>query len=270
MISLDDTFPYYGFLTYLTDARNIIYLLNFGRLFYSMAQQIRPAGSFQILPPVIKNLIIINVLIFLAKVGLRNFNINLDYILGLFYWKSPYFRFWQPLTHLFMHGDFTHLLFNMFALWMMGNAVESYLGSKKFIWLYFISGFGAALCQLMVYHFQFSEILAMMKLYPEQFTQDVLYSPGFPLNIPMIGASGAVFGVLFAFGYMFPNAVINVYFAIPIRAKYFVALYALAELFFGIRNSVGDNVAHFAHLGGMVFAFFLLAFWKRKGKLFLR
>ncbi|RQO29699.1 hypothetical protein DBR32_15295 [Taibaiella sp. KBW10] len=234
-----------------------------------MIQQIRPAGSFQVLPPVIKNLIIINVLLFLTKISLEKFNIDLDYILGLFYWKSPYFRFWQPLTHIFMHGNFTHLLFNMFGLWMMGNTVENYLGTKKFLLLYFISGFGAALCQLMVYHFQFSEVLAMMKLYPEQFT-NLIYQPNFILNTPMIGASGAVFGVLFAFGYMFPNAIVNFYFAIPIRAKYFVALYALAELFFGIRNSAGDNVAHFAHLGGMVFAFFILAFWKSKGKLFLR
>jgi membrane associated rhomboid family serine protease len=232
-------------------------------------QQIRPSGSFQILPPVIKNLIIINVLVFLAKIGLENVGIDLDYYLGLFYWKSPYFRVWQPITHLFMHGNFTHLLFNMFALWMMGNTVETYLGAKKFMILYLISGLGAAFCQLMVYHFQLAELVEMMKLYPQEYAE-FYYHPNFPLNTPMVGASGAVFGVLFAFGYMFPNAMIYLYFAIPIRAKYFVAIYAAIELFSGIRNSVGDNVAHFAHLGGMVFAFFLLAYWKRRGKLFLR
>ena len=103
-----------------------------------MTQDFRPTGSFSILPPVIKNLIIINVILFLFKIALRNFDFDLDYLLGLFYWESPYFRFWQPLTHIFMHGDFSHLLFNMFALWMFGSTVENILGQKKFLTLYMI------------------------------------------------------------------------------------------------------------------------------------
>jgi len=167
-----------------------------------------------------------------------------------------------------MHANFTHLLFNMFALWMMGNTVETYLGQKKFIILYLISGLGAAFCQLMVYNYHVMEYSKLLEIYPNN--PEAYMGLQTYLSIPMIGASGAVFGVLFAFGYMFPNAMIYLYFAIPIRAKYFVAIYAALELFAGFRNAVGDNVAHFAHLGGMVFAFFLLAYWKRTGKLYLR
>lgn len=233
-----------------------------------MSQQFRPSGSFSILPPVIKNLIIINVILFLLKWVLEGVNFDLDLLLGLFYWESPYFRFWQPLTHIFMHADFTHLLFNMFALWMFGSTIENVLGTKKFLILYFVGGFGAALCQLLVYHFQLQEVLALIQTYPEQFGE-YLTRRDSKLNVVMVGASGAIYGVLFAFGYMFPNSIIQLYFFIPLKAKYFIAILAAVGLFAGINNSANDNIAHFAHLGGMLFAFLLLYYWKRKGKLFL-
>ncbi|RYD98026.1 MAG: rhomboid family intramembrane serine protease [Sphingobacteriales bacterium] len=213
-----------------------------------MSQQFRNIGGAS-LPPVIKNLIIINALMFLLTLGMERMNINLTYILGLFPWESPFFRPWQLITHMFMHSteNFAHIIFNMLALWMIGTPVENVLGTKKFLLLYFISGLGAALCQMLVSYFTQTDI-----------------------NVPMVGASGAVYGALFAFGYMFPNSIVQIYFLIPMKAKYFVAILAVIGLVSGISNSPGDNVAHFAHLGGMLFAFFLLAYWKNKGKLFLR
>lgn len=234
-----------------------------------MSQQFGNIGRYSSLPPVIKNLIIINVLMFLLKLGMERMNIDLNFILGLFYWESPFFKPWQLITHMFMHGGFTHLLFNMFALWMIGTPVENVLGTKKFLILYFISGLGAAICQMVVSHFMLAEFMTIVHTYPDQYGQ-LLQQPYSPVNIPMVGASGAVYGALFAFGFMFPNAIVQIYFLFPMKAKYFVAILAVVGLVSGISNSPGDNVAHFAHLGGMLFAFFLLAYWKSKGKLFLR
>jgi membrane associated rhomboid family serine protease len=230
-----------------------------------MSQAFRPSGSFSILPPVIKNLIIINVILFLLKSVLKNMNFDLDMLLGLFYWESPYFKVWQPFTHLFMHHDFTHLFFNMFALWMFGSVIENVLGAKKFLILYLVAGLGASFCQLMVYHFQLSEALDLIKAYPDTYGEWLTRRDS-RINTVMVGASGAVFGILFAFGYLFPNAQIFIYFLFPIKAKYFIAIYAALELISGLRNNVNDNVAHFAHLGGMLFAFMLLYFWKTKNK----
>lgn len=201
-------------------------------------------GGFQILPPVIKNLLIINVLVFVALnfagQGVQYFFIK---NFALFHWDSPFFRPWQLITHMFVHQDFGHLFFNILALWMFGNVIETVLGTGRFIIFYLVCGIGAAFCYLGV------------------------LSLGTPdLGTPMIGASGAVFGLLFAFGYLFPNLMIYIYFLFPIRAKYFVAIYAAIELFNGLRNNPGDNVAHFAHIGGMIFAFFLLRAWKKTSK----
>lgn len=234
-----------------------------------MSQQFRNIGGYGSLPPVIKNLIIINVLMFLLTLVMEQQNIDLSLILGLFTWDSPFFKPWQLITHMFMHGGFTHLLFNMFALWMIGTPVENVLGTKKFLLLYFISGLGAALCQMVVTHFTIAEFVAAAYNNPEIYGSWLTHAPS-PINVPMVGASGAVYGALFAFGYMFPNAIVQIYFLIPMKAKYFVAILAVIGLVSGISNSPGDNVAHFAHLGGMLFAFFILAYWKSKGKLFLR
>ncbi len=235
-----------------------------------MSQQFRNIGGAS-LPPVIKNLIIINVLMFLLTLGVQRMNIDLTYILGLFPWESPFFRPWQPVTHMFMHStdNFSHIIFNMLALWMIGTPVENVLGTKKFLILYFISGLGAALCQMIVMHFTIADFVTAAYQDPARYGAFLTEIPS-PVNIPMVGASGAVYGALFAFGYMFPNAIVQIYFLIPMKAKYFVAILAVIGLVSGLNNSAGDNVAHFAHLGGMLFAFFVLAYWKSKGKLYLR
>lgn len=233
-------------------------------------------GGFQILPPVIKNLIIINVLVFAATYVLKKGNIvNLDYYLALFHWESPLFKPWQVFTHLFMHADWTHLLFNMFALWMFGNVIEHTLGAKRFLIFYFICGLGAALCHLLVFSWENAANIQwfnhLSTLDQNQIVNQIVMTQygdarAFPMVNPMVGASGAIFGLLFAFGYLFPNLMIYIYFLFPIKAKYFVAVYAIIELFSGFRNSPTDNVAHFAHLGGMLFAFLLLKAWKMNGK----
>ncbi|WP_118972163.1 rhomboid family intramembrane serine protease [Taibaiella koreensis] len=231
-------------------------------------------GGFQILPPVIKNLIIINVLVFAATYVFRKAGIiDLDYYLALFHWRSPFFKPWQLVTHLFMHGNLTHLLFNMFALWMFGNLIENTLGAKRFLIFYFVCGLGAAICHMLVFSW---ENVSAINWYahlsdPDKQTimtqfinsnRESVYAPAAPMFIPMLGASGAIFGVLFAFGYLFPNMMIYISFIFPLKAKYFVAIYAVIELFSGFRNSPVDQVAHFAHLGGMLFAFLLLRAWK--------
>jgi membrane associated rhomboid family serine protease len=243
--------------------------------------------------------------------------IDLADYLGLHYFESHYFRSWQLLTHLFMHGSyndlngtFWHIFSNMFALWMFGSVLENVWGPKRFIIFYLVCGLGAALCHLGVLHFEYSSIEKAFHSYQENpnvanfdlflkqhvpndnqfagrlwsFDQQWLQMPeatngpsdsklliseylyGGPLNKgifdePTVGASGAVFGVLFAFGYLFPNTLLYLYFLVPIKAKWIVAAYALFELYSGIRNSAGDNIAHFAHLGGMLFAFILLKIW---------
>ncbi len=198
-------------------------------------------GGFQILPPVIKNLLIINVVVFLAlnvtPAGTQYFLLK---NFALFNWESPLFRPWQLVTHMFMHKDLFHLLFNMLGLWMFGNVIENVLGSRRFILFYLVSGVGAAAC--------YCGVQSLM---------------GPNMGVPMLGASGAIYGVLFAFGYLFPNTLIYAYFFIPLRAKYAVAIFAGIELFNGIRNNPADNVAHFAHLGGMLFAYLLLLVWKK-------
>lgn len=231
-------------------------------------------GGFKILPPVVKNLIIINVLFFLVKLALRKYNIDLDYKLALFYPTSPFFEPWQLVTHLFMHASWTHLLFNMFALWMFGNVIENLLGAKRFLIFYFVCGFGAAFLQLAVFGFEFRDSISWFGQLSEfqrsaaisQFKATGMGDPRLSaMVIPTLGASGAIFGLLFAFGYLFPNLLIYVYFLFPVKAKWFVAFYGAIELFSGVSGS-NDGVAHFAHLGGMLFAFLLLRYWKMSYK----
>jgi membrane associated rhomboid family serine protease len=271
---------------------------------------------FQVLPVVVKNLIIINAIMLLADTVLEMYQIDLSKYLALHYWSSPLFKPWQLFTYLFMHGGFGHLFFNMFALWMFGSTIESMWEPKRFLVFYFVCGVGAALCHLTVLGFEFSAIQNAFKVYQnnptvDQFAKFIsqhISNPNYNgftyflknweanpgnamfsnqstlliqeylhggynslmnvnyqgiINQATVGASGAVFGVLFAFGYLFPNTQLYIYFLVPIKAKYFVALYALVELLYGIQNSAGDNVAHFAHLGGMLFGFLLLRYWKR-------
>lgn len=220
--------------------------------------EFRPS-RFQILPLVVKNLIIINGLVYLAQITLPSLiGYNLEDLFALHYWGSKLFRPHQFVTHLFMHGSFWHLFFNMFALWMFGNILENIWGPKRFLIFYMVCGLGAALCHMGVLTYeniQLSDQYLRGEI-PAQALIDFR-------DTATLGASGAVFGLLFAFGYLFPNSVILIYFFLPLKAKYFVALYAIFELFAGLQNSAGDNVAHFAHLGGMFFAFILLKIWNK-------
>jgi len=277
-------------------------------------QQFRP-GGFRVLMPVVKNLLIINGLVFLATISLGGrMNIDLYEILGLHYPGASQFAPYQFLTYMFMHGSFMHLFFNMFALWMFGNVLEQVWGPRRFLTYYFITGVGAALVHYGVMYFeiapvvrlindylanpgepQLEALLASHKFMISQYSGDIwirfndfknaldvldanpsnmqarqqsidfliAYKEYF-LNLPnVVGASGAVFGILLAFGMLFPNTLIYLYFAIPIKAKWFVILYGALELYAGISGS-GSNVAHFAHLGGMVFGFFLIKYWYRR------
>lgn len=222
---------------------------------------------FQILPPVVKNLLIINVLLFIATgvLSAPPFNIDLTNILGLHYWESDLFKPWQIVTYMFMHGNIPHILFNMFAVWMFGSHIENRWGSKRFLNYYLLTGFGAALLHYLIFHFY------TLPGIPSQ-----VYSNTYPLtayeyflqNSVVVGASGSLFGILLAFGILFPNTLLYLYFAIPIKAKYFVIGYGLIELFSGISNNPGDNVAHFAHLGGMLFGLIIFGYWKLKNEFY--
>ncbi len=280
-----------------------------------MNQQYYRPGGFRILPPVVKNLLIINGLFFLATLSLgQAFNIDLNDILGLHYFASEKFNPIQLVTYMFLHGDLMHILFNMFALWMFGKTLEEVWGSKRFLTYYMITGMGAAVFHYLIYWYEISPVLhqidafldnpsipAFVEFQRSDFFQvssyDIMnnfnefrmkynaivhtnptealqmaidfthqYRIDF-LNAPVIvGASGAVFGLLLAFGMMFPNALIYVYFAIPIKAKWFVIIYGALELYSGFSNSQ-SNIAHFAHLGGMIFGYFLIIYWKKKRQL---
>lgn len=238
-------------------------------------------GGFQAMPPVVKNLLIINVLFFLGTLLLEEkFRINLTHILGLYFYKSSQFAPHQLVSHLFMHGNFLHLFSNMFALWMFGSLMENVWGSQRFFVYYFVTGLGAALLHTLVIQFQYSELASQLDTATLNLVLkndiNALEQVATPsnieqikgllslLNIPTVGASGAVFGVLLAYGMFFPNNVVYVYFAIPLKSKYFVALYGAFELYAGFANNPGDNVAHFAHLGGMLFGYILIKTWDKK------
>lgn len=265
--------------------------------------------SFNILPLMIKNLMIINGLVFLAQLTLGevqlfdnpNFVPNhfLEDLFALHYWGSPLFKPHQFLTHLFMHATPLHLFSNMFTLWMFGATLENLWGAKRFLIFYLICGLGAALCHMGVItyenmrlthdinayfsdpnltnfntlnaHFDLStdKLVVPYPTSPAELEMAKLYIHNYQItyrDISTLGASGAVFGLLFAFGYLFPNSLVYFYFLFPIKAKYFIGAYIIFELVAGIRNTAGDNVAHFAHLGGVLFAYLLLRNWNRKNR----
>ena len=245
-------------------------------------QQIRP-GGFSIIPPVVKNLLIINGLFFLGTMALSNYGLDLVKLLGLFIPQSEFFRPHQLVSYIFMHGSFEHIFFNMFALWMFGAAIENYWGGKRFLIYYMVTGLGAGAIHLGVLEWQLMSVLknipvdqiemvrsqgaAILEM-GQNYSDGYLAQLNLLLHTPTVGASGAVFGLLLAFGMMFPNSQIYVYFLFPIKAKYFVIIYGLIELFSGVSNRPGDNVAHFAHLGGMVFGFILIKYWRTRGSRF--
>jgi membrane associated rhomboid family serine protease len=237
------------------------------------------SGGLSNTPPVTKNLILINVVMLVGTMLFQRV-INLNAVLGMFYFQSPLFQPWQIVTHMFMHGGLGHIFFNMYALWIFGKTLESVWGSKRFLIYYLITGLGAAFFHQLVNYIQFAPDIANLKAaYSVDRINNALlneilqpgnqfYQVGRELIRPTVGASGAVYGVLLAFGMLFPNTPLYIMFIpIPIKAKWLVIGFGALELFLGITNS-GGNIAHFAHLGGMIFGFFLIRYWNKFTKNF--
>jgi membrane associated rhomboid family serine protease len=274
-------------------------------------QDFRPR-QFNLLPDVVKNLMIINGLFYLATLAAEQFQVDLSHVLGLHYVNSNYFEPYQIVTHMFMHGGFLHLFSNMFALWMFGSMLENVWGPKRFLFFYLFTGLGAALIHSAITYYEISSLEDAVSVYfnnpgpiafkdfaerylsripsnslydfingwsadpnnsqyineAKQAVNGILEST---IDVPTVGASGAVFGVLLAFGMLFPNMMLYIYFLFPIKAKYFVFLYAAFELYAGYQSVTGNsvtNIAHFAHLGGMLFAYILIKYWQKKSNTF--
>lgn len=272
----------------------------------------RPRSS-SFLPEVVKNILIINGIMFLATVLMENRGADLVDILGLHYFESDKFRVYQLITYMFMHGSFMHIFFNMFAVWMFGSSIENVWGPRRFLTFYILTGLGAAVAHYGILYFEMqpalaffndfianptheklgalvnseafqsfssrdmiehynsfvhdytvmaaqnqAEALKMSVDYMSQFKADILNAP------VVVGASGSVFGLLLAYGMLFPNNLLFVmFFPVPIKAKYFVIIYGAIELFSGVAQIPGDNVAHFAHLGGLFTGLLIILFWRR-------
>jgi membrane associated rhomboid family serine protease len=275
------------------------------------------------MPPVVKNLLIINGLMFLATFAFQSsLGIDLRDMLGLHYFESEKFNPFQIVSYMFMHGDLGHIFFNMFAVWMFGSAIENVWGSKRFLIYYLLTGFGAAFLHYVTIYIDIAPVIAQMEAiinnpsadailaftdshpwgnyisqyqFPEIYAavNDFYYNQAQTLrlepdnaealrkstfffqnylehymNLPnVVGASGSLFGILLAFGMMFPNVrLFMIFLPIPIKAKYFVIGYGVMELVSAFQNNPGDNVAHFAHLGGMLFGFLLIKYWEKTGQ----
>jgi membrane associated rhomboid family serine protease len=273
--------------------------------------EFRPS-RFEILPTIVKNLLIINGLFFLAQytLGGQNASFSFENVFALHAWQSPLFKPWQLLTHMFLHGDLGHIFGNMLALYMFGAVLENLWGPKRFLTFYIICGLGAAFMHLLFLSY---ELVPMMKDYaailserssnsafsnalynfglkhPQIFAQNadllniLANNPNNPeasntlfqyisgyyeanLNTATLGASGAVFGILAAFVYLFPNTYIYLYFLVPIKAKWLGIGYFTWELFFAIRNSAGDNIARWAHVGGAIVGLLIVMTWNKRNK----
>jgi len=203
------------------------------------------------LPTITRNLLLLNLIVWLIS-AIHPFGLDLNNVFGLHYWTASSFHIWQPLTYMFMHADFNHIFFNMFAVLMFAPVLEREWGERRFLIYYLVCGLGAALAQELVWMGMFSSQIAAF--------------PSLANQLVTIGASGAVFGILLAFGWLFPDVRMFILFIpIPIRARVLVIIYAVIELFAGLGSMIGfsaDNVAHFAHLGGMVFGLLVLLYWR--------
>lgn len=228
----------------------------------------------------IKHLIIINVIMYFAPQFL---NLDLTNIFALHYPKNEHFGFWQYVTHMFMHGGSMHLIFNMYALWAFGTPLEQMWGKNKFLFFYFSAGIGAGIIYTLVNYYQFNGIyeqLISIGTSPSDI-QNILTSGQYNDNIislsnktmsefyslyhtPAVGASGAVYGILVAFGLAFPNAKLAlIFFPVPVAAKYFIPVMIFGDLFFGVTKYSIGNIAHFAHIGGAVIGFIIAWYWKK-------
>jgi len=231
------------------------------------------------LPPVVKNIIMINILMLLANYAATSvFGIDLNSILGLYFPKSEQFMPLQLVTHMFMHGGFWHIFFNMYALYIFGQVLEVTWGPKRFFIYYIVCGLGAAMTHEIVIYFQYNNLIhsispdnlqMVLSEGTNYFKQGKVFSDfdmqklQLLLNTPTVGASGAIFGVLLAFGVLFPNTQLMLLIPpIPIRAKYFVMIYGAIELYLAV-TAPGSNIAHSAHLGGMLFGYLLIRYWRK-------
>ena len=228
-------------------------------------------SPFTNIPPVVKNLLIINIICFIPSlVFTHGFNTDYDPVAvygGLHYFNSPSFGVWQILTYMFMHGGWAHIFFNMFALFSFGPILEYTVGSKRFFNLYFICGIGAALIQLLVQAYEVHHIMGSFTIAGASPTLNVDQASITKLqdiySSSTVGASGAIFGVLIAFGMLYPNMELMILFIpVPVKAKYIIPVYCLFEVFMGVGQFAGDNVAHFAHIGGAVFGFLVVKSWR--------
>jgi membrane associated rhomboid family serine protease len=272
--------------------------------------EFRPS-RFEILPIIVKNLLIINGLFYLAQVTFSKGAVpifSFEDTLALHAWQSDLFKPWQLITHMFLHGDFYHILGNMFALWMFGSILENVWGAKRFLTFYLICGLGAALIHLLFLSYELTPIMKDYALVLQQQNDPMAfvdamtsfgrkYNMGFNeealvflkadptnnlmtdkvleavttyynnrINTATLGASGAVFGILAAFVYLFPNTYIYLYFLIPVKAKWLGLLYFSYELFFALQNSAGDNVARWAHIGGAIVGLLIVITWNKTNK----
>lgn len=224
-------------------------------------------SPFANLTPVVKNLLIINLICFVPFIIFSDFSYDQHIVsnFGLFYFNSPNFRVWQILTYMFIHGGWTHIIFNMFALFSFGPILEQAIEPKRFFNLYFICGIGAALFQMLVQAYEVHAIIGSFIL-PHDLS---LIDPNTIERlkgiyaVPIVGASGAIFGVLVGFVMLYPDMELMMLFVpVPIKAKYLISFYIIAEIWAGLSPSAGDNVAHFAHIGGALIAFILIKVWR--------
>jgi len=211
------------------------------------------------LPTVTKNILIINVLMFMATMLAPRYGIDLDDYLGLHFFMASRFNVVQLVTYMFMHANFTHLFFNMFAVWMFGRILEMVWGQKRFLFYYIICGIGAGLIQEVV---QYVEYVTSLSAYEAvNMGYGVIPMADYLNMMNTVGASGAVYGILLGFGIFFPNQEMFIFpLPFPIKAKYFVLIYAALEIVLGLSSN--DGVAHFAHLGGMIFGFLIILYWR--------
>jgi len=247
-----------------------------------MALQDYLPKQFNMMPPVVKNLLIINVLFFLAALVVeRAMHENLNGLLGLYYPGSENFNPFQILTSMFSHGGIGHLAFNMFALWMFGSQLERIWGSQRFFIYFILTGLGASMLHTGVNWYEAERIWNQIiptelhlrvldflnkgqQLMIDPTLHDAVRKLDMIYNTPVVGASGAIYGLLIGFGMLFPNVeLMLLFFPVPVKAKYFIPLLVIVELYLGINSFSWDNIAHFAHLGGALFGFIIIKYWQR-------
>ena len=216
-------------------------------------------GRFGGIPPVVKNLIIINALVYLAQVSLDS-SLGITDKIALYNLSSSHFKGYQIFTHMFAHGGLFHILFNMFALWMFGSVLENLWGAKRFLIFYMACGLGSAVLHLAMQQYRLHDMIQNMPQYDPQSIADNALGPA-------LGASGAIMGLFAAFGYLFPNSeLIILPIPFPIKAKYAVIIFMGIDLFGGIANVSSDNIAHFAHLGGAITGLLIVWIWNRTNR----